>query len=845
MPDPQKTNRQAMPIATLQRIQAEKRGEVPVTPPPPGVPRRIPEYQHPSEGDIKRMRERLTLLERKITKSKAEQWMVGDRPTTKSNIINIINKTRSDIRSYIGIKEQLRRQHFDIVTGNVLWNEIPISERKYYPGSEKHFERYDKSERLKVVGGKKAVDEGVSGYYLLPPGIPMYKRRVLDKIQGGMSTRNAVLDVLWEERTQINPGDKFYDKLHPVEKMITSYFLGGESVIYGVVSLPEFALEEGVGRLLTGKKVDLPKEVTIAGVTMSTPFRREELEDWFMKRRVGPPGMIGQTISLATRGFKYTPEEKETFEKYPLETIAATFGEIAGMYAVKGVARVARRYTPYVAKTLVYKPLMMKFPKLKLYKPKIIEAVTRRKYIPEEQLLAPGQLAYSPSPVKTLGMFKAAKYKFIHATPTRFKPGTLLKRYVRPGEHPREIPGLFIAPWGKGQRLFLRIPKKPYRYEFAWVPKIKRPALVVGRLEEGIRRLPKILRKKPYEAIEYVKKVRKGPKAYISTRHERMLTTEPEAIIPAGPRAMRIPSPTGKEYFTLVEGKYVPLDWEKIFAEGVKIKPPVSLAFKGKTWMTERITRPYEPGVEYVTPPYTTIAGEQLFMKPYKPRPSKLIITKKPPIKIYPVYKEVLEEKVTTLPYKPSYVGYEPYRKVPPTRYKPISIIPPVLPPAAPYYEKRKPGKPIFPPPPKAGEIRKKPEIKPGYNVYAKKHATKPKRKWVQLNKQPLKEKQALGLGAKAVDASVARTFKIKKTKKQVVSKPHLDNIWYQKKHKFRKPIKKGKVQHESPLWIEKSKHLIDSPEEFKGITVEGWKAKQAKKQQKMFMYIGPPRSKK
>ncbi|GAH06011.1 unnamed protein product, partial [marine sediment metagenome] len=50
--------------------------------------------------------------------------------------------------------------------------------------------------------------------------------------------------------------------------------------------------------------------------------------------------------------------------------------------------------------------------------------------------------------------------------------------------------------------------------------------------------------------------------------------------------------------------------------------------------------------------------------------------------------------------------------------------------------------------------------------------------------------------------------------------------------------------QHKSPLWIEKSKHLIDSPGEFKGITVEGWKAIQAKKQQKMFT-LGPPKRKK
>jgi len=36
---------QRVPIEELRRIQAEKRGEVPPTPPPTGVPRRIPEYK--------------------------------------------------------------------------------------------------------------------------------------------------------------------------------------------------------------------------------------------------------------------------------------------------------------------------------------------------------------------------------------------------------------------------------------------------------------------------------------------------------------------------------------------------------------------------------------------------------------------------------------------------------------------------------------------------------------------------------------------------------------------------------------------------------------------------------
>jgi len=123
-----------------------------------------------------------------------------------------------------------------------------------------------------------------------------------------------------------------------------------------------------------------------------------------------------------------------------------------------------------------------------------------------------------------------------------------------------------------------------------------------------------------------------------------------------------------------------------------------------------------------------------------------------------------------------------------------------------------------------------------GYNTYVKKHATKPSKKYIKVSKKPLPYKQALGLGAKAVDETVARTFKVLPTKKKPEQDPYLDFAFSTRKHKIRKPIKKGKPQKQSPKWIEKTKYAIDSPGEFQGITVKGWQAKRKKKKS----YIKP-----
>jgi hypothetical protein len=142
------------------------------------------------------------------------------------------------------------------------------------------------------------------------------------------------------------------------------------------------------------------------------------------------------------------------------------------------------------------------------------------------------------------------------------------------------------------------------------------------------------------------------------------------------------------------------------------------------------------------------------------------------------------------------------------------------------YYNKSEPTKPI---PRRQTTLEEEPEKekerKQGYNAYVKKDATKKeKARWVKVNPQPLTEQQAFGIGARATDETVSRSFKIAKSNSRAVPNPKYDSVWPQLSHKFRKPVRKGT----SPVWIEKSAFAIDTPGEFQGITVKGWVAAQS-----------------
>ena len=84
-------------------------------------------------------------------------------------------------------------------------------------------------------------------------------------------------------------------------------------------------------------------------------------------------------------------------------------------------------------------------------------------------------------------------------------------------------------------------------------------------------------------------------------------------------------------------------------------------------------------------------------------------------------------------------------------------------------------------------------------------------------------------MGMRAVDQTVARTFKISKAGKTVAGES-TDYYWNANQHKVRKPIRKGRFVPKTNIYIEKAKYAIDTPGEHQGITVKGWKARQSNK---------------
>jgi ADP-ribose pyrophosphatase YjhB (NUDIX family) len=110
---------------------------------------------------------------------------------------------------------------------------------------------------------------------------------------------------------------------------------------------------------------------------------------------------------------------------------------------------------------------------------------------------------------------------------------------------------------------------------------------------------------------------------------------------------------------------------------------------------------------------------------------------------------------------------------------------------------------------------------------------------FIKVNTKTLTKSDALALGARAVDNSAARTFKIVKTNK-TPKQGSSDSYFNFNRGKFRGKIRKGRqVQGKGePTYIEKSKFAIDTQGEIKQITVKGWKAQRKKNIQKNNMFL-------
>jgi hypothetical protein len=111
------------------------------------------------------------------------------------------------------------------------------------------------------------------------------------------------------------------------------------------------------------------------------------------------------------------------------------------------------------------------------------------------------------------------------------------------------------------------------------------------------------------------------------------------------------------------------------------------------------------------------------------------------------------------------------------------------------------------------------------------------KANYVRVNKTPLTRSNALGLGQKAVDETVSARFKIvpaevpKSRIKRTLEYNDALSFNVGNAYKFRSfQVRKGNRQELGNTFIEKAQFRIDSPGEFSGITVKGWKARQGKR---------------
>jgi hypothetical protein len=124
-------------------------------------------------------------------------------------------------------------------------------------------------------------------------------------------------------------------------------------------------------------------------------------------------------------------------------------------------------------------------------------------------------------------------------------------------------------------------------------------------------------------------------------------------------------------------------------------------------------------------------------------------------------------------------------------------------------------------------KLKKKKKVEKGFNVFArplKKRKKQKRPKLLKINKKPLRKSRARDLGSFAVDKSLARTFKTKRSKKKPTGrlpKGVPRGYFSRNRKKFRDfRIVKGKRKPLKNIFIEKKGRLLDTKPEKKGITL-------------------------
>jgi len=294
------------------------------------------------------------------------------------------------------------------------WEKIPIHERKYYPGAKKHFEEFTEEQKTEVF----------KEYVKTKPGLKILVDAGYKVEDWSQEMRKIVwkdVTTPWEKRKE-----ERYRKLSWWQRTLEAGVWGFTTALVSPILIGEEIAKHVAGYEPVGAKA-------IAYV------------------RAAPQGLIGGTIEEGIA--KVTGGRSEAFQqmqKYPVETVFATLGEVAGfMISGKAIKTVAVTGTKHAFKTAI-KTI-----------PKVYGKIHRPSY-----WLKPG---YKPVRIETFWE-KVGKTK-VWKTATGWAEGKLVRVTELPLEKIRYLGGKPSGITKEGLTFYGRITRYKGIGKPVWVPK--------------------------------------------------------------------------------------------------------------------------------------------------------------------------------------------------------------------------------------------------------------------------------------------------------------------------------------------------------------------------------------
>lgn len=504
--------------------------------------------------------------------------------------------------------DSLYRRHK--ITGPVDWESIPLKERKYYPGAKEHFAALSNDEKIRAVGTDN-INRLIKEYTSKSMTDITRRNRIHQYASTTFKGRDdavtqAVINVLWEDLTKPEREVKeaYYEKLPVGEQHAQTWAQMARKFFVEYLTFPvtKYRMAADILKKKTG--FELPKIPIFTPIAATIVGAQDKYRQWEAEQTIGPTGHITTTGMALTPHIMptlgYTKQEvrdvetqleyeKKQQEKYPLQTITATFGEVSGLFAggkvaSAGKAGISKGFS-FLTKKVLGKEIL-----LSSLKPTTLLRTARykiQKTIPEkplESLVSKSALAgteYGRVPyAEAIKQFKATKgamrpgeYAIVHTAPS---PLTLLRKRFRIRGSASESPGLSTSPYGQAVPDFWGIePKYAASYRPTILPKFVRPAMTRFSVRDIVR-LPKIARSFKASA-KLMKKQPKGPYGVRAPKMEMGSLVEPEAIIwKSTPTQM-----LGKSGYIMYKGQAIPEYTAKLLSQ--KITPQWKIGLLRKT----------------------------------------------------------------------------------------------------------------------------------------------------------------------------------------------------------------------------------------------------------------------